>query len=124
MPPIHIETLVPSKALEICLRIGGFGSQPDTRSPTYRRIIQLVLFKDYNAMQYGKGPWNVKEGDGKPPGRSLIRVFDPKAPDDAEPVWEWTKEVEYGTGRVPKECRVKVLHGWYKLHPKASHPEV
>ncbi|KMU77785.1 hypothetical protein CISG_01541 [Coccidioides immitis RMSCC 3703] len=24
----------------------------------YRRIIQFVLFKDYNAMQYAKGPWN------------------------------------------------------------------
>ncbi|KAG5302373.1 hypothetical protein I7I48_02708 [Histoplasma ohiense] len=50
---------------------------------------------------------------------TLIVVFDPDAPENTIPVWKWREVDKYGTGRVPKGCRVKVLHGWVKMSTSA-----
>jgi len=51
-------------------------------------------------------------------GSSII-IFDPDAPENTQPVWKWTQEDKYGTGHVPKGCRIRVLHGWVKISTSA-----
>lgn len=51
---------------------------------------------------------------------TLIMIFDPNAAEGSPPLWEWTKETEYGTGHVPKGCRIKILHGWVTMSTSAE----
>lgn len=49
---------------------------------------------------------------------SLILVFDPGKPQDI--IWKWDRVDEYTTDRVPKGCRIKVLHGWVRMSTSVS----